>query len=342
MEQVKITRSIIFAVLFILFLIMFYQARYIILVSLIGVGIGVLIMPVLRVLNIKFHLPRAFSGFLVMLGIILILGVVGGSIYYLVSDQMSSLIQRWPSIVANLERWISDLFFRYPWLEGQISQFELGSYLRQSIAKIFKGFQFLVLGLSLGLFVLVLAMYTAIGGEYYYKSLIEAFPRPKRTKAGDVLHESAEVLRGWFRAQLIDMIIIGILTGVGLWIVGVEYWAVFGLLTAVLGIIPYLGIFLVIFSASLITLASDASQLPWLLLVFVITQQLEGNVILPLVLKGKAELPVVPLLIFMFILGTFLGILGVFIAPPLMAVLRTLYIELYLPRVNQRQELLGP
>jgi predicted PurR-regulated permease PerM len=134
------------------------------------------------------------------------------------------------------------------------------------------------------------------------------------------------------------MLLIGLITAIGLWLAGVEYWAVFGLLTAVLGIIPYFGIILVVIAATLITLASDPSKVPWVLGVFMFTQQLEGNVILPLIMKGKVELPVVPLLIFMLIMGTFFGILGVFIAPPLLAIFRTLYIELYLPWINERHE----
>lgn len=130
------------------------------------------------------------------------------------------------------------------------------------------------------------------------------------------------------------MLIIGIITAIGLWIFNIEYWAIFGILTSVMGIIPYVGILIVVVAASLITLASDPGQIIWVLLVFGITQQLEGNVILPLVMKGKVKLLEVPLLIFMLIMGNLFGIIGVFIAPPLFAILRTLYIRIYLPYIE--------
>jgi predicted PurR-regulated permease PerM len=95
----------------------------------------------------------------------------------------------------------------------------------------------------------------------------------------------------------------------------------------------------VVFAASLITLSTDPSKIPWVLAIFAITQQVEGDVILPLVMKGGAQLPVVPLLIFMLFLGSFFGIIGVFIAPPLLAVLRTLYIDIYLPYVNSQADI---
>lgn len=335
MEKVKITpSSTVFAILFIIGLVIAYQARFVLLISVIGIGFGVLIKPVLNFFRIKAHLPKFLSAMIVGLAIVLLIVLIGGSIYFLVSDQAKLLTARWPEITGGIEAWFNDVSDRYPWLHQQFSDFEPGSYIRNSLMNIFKGFQAGIMAISAGVFAVVIGLYTAVGGNDYYKSMVEAFPQHKREKAASVMRECATVLRGWFNAQLIDMVIIGALTGVGLWIAGVEYWAVFGLLTAVLGIIPYVGIFLVVLAASLITLASDPSKLPVVVLVFFITQQLEGNLILPLVLKGRAELPVVPLLIFMMFLGTFFGILGVFIAPPLFAVLRTLYIELYLPRVN--------
>ncbi len=188
------------------------------------------------------------------------------------------------------------------------------------------------------IFALVIGLYTAVNGKEYFDKTIEAFYPKYREKAVRVLEHSAQVIRAWFKAQLIDMVIIGVLTAVGLWIVGVEYWAIFGLLTGVLAIIPYVGIIIVVIIACLITLASDPSQIPWILLVFAVTQQLEGDVILPMVMKGGADLPVVPLLIFMLFLGTFFGILGVFMAPALLAVLRVVYIDVYLPIIERKRQ----
>lgn len=335
MEKVKITpSSTVFAILFIIGLVIAYQARFVLLISVIGIGFGVLIKPVLNFFRIKVHMPKFLSAMIVFLAILLLFLLVGGSIYFLVSDQAKLLTERWPQITGGIEAWAYDMSDRYPWIRQHLSEFDAGTYVKNSVMNIFKGFQAGIMALGALAFVIVIGLYTAIGGNEYYKSIVEAFPPPKRDKAACVISECAKVLRGWFNAQLIDMSIIGIITGIGLWITGVEYWAVFGLLTAVLGIIPYVGIFLVVMAASLITLASDPSKIPIVLLVFLVTQQLEGNLILPLVMKGRAELPVVPLLIFMMFLGTFFGILGVFIAPPLFAVLRTLYIELYLPKVN--------
>jgi predicted PurR-regulated permease PerM len=253
-----------------------------------------------------------------------------------VADQITSLEERWPEIKGTLENWFKTIFERFPWMQEHILNFDFGKYVSSSISGLIRGFRLGLVAISGAVFALFIGLYTAVNGEEYFDKTVQAFYPAKREKARFILGHCAKVIRKWFKAQLVDMVIIGVMTGAGLWIAGIEYWAVFGLLTAVLGIIPYVGIIQVVFAASLITLSTDPSKVPWVLAIFAITQQVEGDVVLPLVMKGGAQLPVVPLLIFMLFLGSFFGIIGVFIAPPLLAVLRTLYIDIYLPYVSSQ------
>jgi predicted PurR-regulated permease PerM len=73
---------------------------------------------------------------------------------------------------------------------------------------------------------------------------------------------------------------------------------------------------------------------PWVIAVFVVIQQIEGNIILPMLMKNQVALPEVPLLIFILLMGSWLGIVGVFLAPPFFTIMKVLYVELYLPRVD--------
>lgn len=329
-------KVVIMAISLILLIIILFFARSVVLTSLIGIGIGVLIMPVLDRLRRRYSIPRAMSALIVLLVLTLIMGTVFFSLYYLVADQVASLSQRAPELSELATRKISDLFTRFPWVRKHLLGFDAEGAVKNSLVSILHGFQLSFMAISGFAFAIIIGLYTAVGAKEYWHGLIEAFPRSKRQKAEKVLKDCAKVLRVWFKAQLLDMMIIGTMTAVGLWIVGVEYWAVFGLLTGVLGIIPYVGIMLVVLVASLITLGIDPSQVWLVLLVFGITQQVEGNIVLPMVMKGQVALPEVPLLIFMLMLGVFFGILGVFIAPALLAVMKVLYCELYLPLMEKK------
>lgn len=338
MEKVVISRdSVLFFVATIVLLIVAYYSHQALLVSILGVGIGVLINPTLSFLGRKLHLPRALSALLVLVVFIVVAVAVLWSIYYLVQDQLSSLSARWPVIQSKTEGFVKQQLDTFPWLQEQFGNFNFSSYLKYSAAGLVKGLGTSFAAISGLIFSLVIGLYTAVNGKEYFEKTVEAFYPKYREKASHVLEHSARVIREWFKAQLIDMIIIGALTAIGLWIVGIEYWAIFGLLTAVLAIIPYVGIIIVVITASLITLASDPSKVPWILGVFAVTQQIEGNLILPMVMKGGADLPVVPLLIFMLFLGSFFGVLGIFMAPALLAILRVIYIDVYLPNIERKR-----
>ena len=336
MEKVKISNStIVFTIIFLIFLAILFVSRYLVLTMLIGIGLCTIIAPLLELLRSKLRFPKALSAIVLLITIMLLSTGILASIYFLVADQFATLKERSPQIYASISSWAFEIFNRYPWLKEEIGNFEFAQTAQDSMVNVLEALQMSFVAFSGTAFALIIGLYTAINSSEYFQSLTEAFPPKYRTNATNVLKECAEVLRRWFNAQILDIVIVGTLTGMALWAFNIEYWAIFGLLTAIMGLIPYIGILFVVQVAILITLASNPAQVPWVIFVFVVVQQLEGNFILPLVMKGKVELPIVHLLIFILFLGTFFGILGVFVAPPLFAVLKTIYKMVYLPYINK-------
>lgn len=340
MEQVEnrmkeAKKLILFTFFLLLILVALYFSLSVFLFSLIGVGLGVLVAPVLSLFKSKLSMPRGLSALLFFLvGILLLSGVLYGT-WYLVSDQITNLAKRAPQIAKNLNEQFTLFLDRSPWLQSQLNGFDITETVKGIADRIFNGLRLGLETMAGLIFAVVLGLYTAISLSDYFKSTVSMFPARHRERAKDILHKCASTLRIWFRAQVIDMAILGVITMLSLWAIGVEFWAVFGLMTALFAIVPYVGTFFVVITATLITLASDSSMAIWVLVVFTVTQQIEGNVILPLVMKSQVHLPEVPLLIFILFLGAWFGLLGVFLAPPLFAILRVLYLEIYLPKMNR-------
>ena len=308
--------------------------KLIVMSALIGLGIGVLLAPPLRGFQRRFHLPKAAGAAAVLLVTVLVVGGVGYGVFYIADAQITSLSERMPQLIERLQALANGITSRYPWIGDRVESFNVADTARAVGQKVFQG-AWSSFGLLGGLvFAFVIGLYTAVESETYYRAMLKAFPARHRETAASFLQESARTLRNWFHAQLTDMAIIGVLTAIGLWIVGADYWLLFGLLTGLLGIIPYVGIAIVVTFSGLVTLASDPSRLPWVLGVFVATQQLEGHLILPLVMSGRASLPAVPLLVFMLVLGSWGGLLGVLMAPPVFALLMLAYKRFYLPRME--------
>lgn len=328
-------KNILFAFFLLLVVLALYFSVSVFLISLIGVGFGVLIAPTLSLFERKFSMPRALSALFFFLFVVLLIAAALFGVWYIASDQLSSLIERAPEITRKLNEQVSAFLDQYPWLKEQLDGFSVSTTAKNFVARFFKGLQIgfeVLAGLA---FAFVLGLHTAIKLPEYFSAISCMFAASQREVAKKILHQCASNLRLWLKAQATDMAILGVITTLSLWAIGVEFWAVYGLMTAVFTIVPYIGIVLVVIIASLITLASDPAMVKWVLVVFTITQQIEANVILPLIMKGKVNLPEVPLLIFILFLGTWFGLLGVFIAPPLFAVMRVLYLEIYLPKMNR-------
>lgn len=312
-----------------------YYAISVVVIAMIGIGIAVLLAPVLSFLRRKFKIPRILSALVCLFVLVLILGGAGYGLWYLVDDQLRNLLNRAPEISAELQTRLYSILARYPWLDNQIKTLEFGTTAKNLTFYLWKGMQSGFYAISGFLFALVLSLYAAVSLNEYFMDVIEAFPKKHREKATLILTRCAVTLRLWLRAQLLDMLIVGVMTAAGLWLVDVEFWAVYGILTAIFAIIPYVGTFMVVICAGLITLASDPALVPWVIAVFVVVQQIEGDFILPMLMRGQVKLPEVPLLIFMLLFGVWLGLVGVLLAPALFAILRILYLELYLPWAEQ-------
>lgn len=335
--SLKNIKLILIAWAFILIITAIYFSITVIITSLIGIGIGVIMGPALSYLRKKFKMPRALSALLCLLGVLVIFSLVTFSISFIVSDQVESLSKKAPEITENLRKELTEFSSRNSWISSQIAEYDIAGTMQNAFNKVFSGLRTSIEVFGSAIFALVLSLYVAVSLNDYFHSIVKAFPSRHREKAEVVLKKCAKTLRVWFRAQLGVMFVLGVITAIGLWIVGVQYWAVYGLLAAIFSLIPYVGMIIVVSIAVLITLASNAALVPWVVLVFIITQQIEGNVVLPLLMKEQVELPEAPLLIFMLFCGSWLGVIGVFLAPPLLAILIVLYSEIYLKWINSQE-----
>jgi len=328
--QVLVTLAVLLAVGYIV-----YYSQDVVMTGLLGVGIGVLLSPLLTFSHKKLRLPRALSAVIFLILFLVFTALFVSMIRYLVADQVEKLSASAPQLVQNVKLRLVELTDQYPAIAAQIQGFNFQDEIAGSMSHVLLGIKsgfFAIASIGLALF---LGLYTAVDSDEYFEGAIHFLPPSKRKRAAQIGTKCADVLRVWFRAQLIDMAIIGVSMAIVLRIVNMEYWAVFALLTAVLCIIPYVGIIVVTVLGALVTLGSDPSKVPWVVGAILIVQQLEANVVLPRVMRDQAELPELPLLVFMLLMGSWFGVVGVFIAPALLAILKTLYNEIYQPWLQE-------
>jgi len=149
---------------------------------------------------------------------------------------------------------------------------------------------------------------------------------PDRTSERSFLREYDRLLSSYLRGQLTVALLVGLLTGIGLWIAQFPYALLLGSITAVLGLVPYLGLVLSLVPALAIALTSGAVGISLLkvAIVFGVAQGLEGAVISPRVLGGSTGLHPVWILMAIAFGGFFFGFVGLLIAVPVAAGLKLL------------------
>lgn len=178
-------------------------------------------------------------------------------------------------------------------------------------------------------FIVVLGVFLAADPETYSAGLLALVAPSGRVRAAAVLRQLTHTLRGWLVAQLLSMAVIGALTTIGLWLLGIPLAVVLGVIAALLTFIPNLGPILASLPALLLALAADPARALWVAALYVGVQVIEGNVTTPLIQQRTIALPPALILAAQLLLGGLYGLLGLALATPLVAAVLTLVQLLY-------------
>lgn len=180
--------------------------------------------------------------------------------------------------------------------------------------------------------VLLLALYLSFGPRQYLDGVIALAPVRHQRDVGLALHESGHALRRWLLGQFVSMTTVGVLTGLGLWLIGVPNAAVLGLVAGLLEFVPILGPIVAAVPGVLFALAAGPQTALYAAIVYFVVQQLEGALIMPLAQKWAVHMPPAVALISVVLFGVLFGIPGVLFATPLTVVIMVLVRRFYLDR----------
>jgi predicted PurR-regulated permease PerM len=188
-------------------------------------------------------------------------------------------------------------------------------------------------GLATTFVLIATALYFAISPGLYIDGLVRLFPLPYRPRARDVLLDIGETLQWWSLGQLIDMSVVGVLTGIGLFILGVPLALALAVLAGLFTFVPYFGAIIAAVPAMLVALTVSWQDSLWVLAIFLGCHSIEGYVVSPLVQRRTVDLPPAASILSMTILGTIFGPLGVILGTPFAAALLVTVREVYVADV---------
>jgi predicted PurR-regulated permease PerM len=187
-----------------------------------------------------------------------------------------------------------------------------------------------VLG-ALGDFLLVViaGAFIAADPTVYRDGLVKLFPPSQHERIRSSLDATGEALKLWLVAQLMAMTFVGVSVALGLWLIGVPSPFALGLIAGLLDFVPFIGPFLGALPAVLIAASVDSSTVLWTVLLFIVIQQIEGNVVFPLAEHRTVSLPPALGLFAIVAAGVLFGPLGLMLGFPLAVVAFVLVKKLY-------------
>ena len=275
------------------------------------------------------------EGWLVLLVSILLLGILAGAIALLapsVAEQGRHLREELPRSIQQVSNFIS----QYGWGRAIIEQLPSADDAKQIITdsgflSSLGGFFSSTLGAIGNFFVVILlAIYLATEPKLYAHGFTKLFPTGRRSRVNEVLGGIGETLRWWLIGKVGSMIFIGILTWIGLSIIGVPLALTLGLIAGLLSFIPNFGPIISALPAILLAFIDSPITAVYVLILYVGVQLIESNLVTPIIERETVELPPALTIIFQLALSVMIGGLGLVLATPLLAVVMVIVQMVYI------------
>jgi predicted PurR-regulated permease PerM len=192
--------------------------------------------------------------------------------------------------------------------------------------------------------VAIMGIYLSLHPTLYREWLIALFPPIHRDLVRDVLSDLGGTLRSWIVGMVFGMFVLAALTAVGLYALQVPFWLPFGIFTGLVAIVPFFGTLVSTVLPALFVLNGSgfagfgpAGHSVLVILLGTVVHLVESNVVLPLVMSRKVDLPPVLSIMSVLIMGKLLGPMGLIIAVPTLASTMVIVRRILITRIYEGQ-----
>ncbi|MDH3306835.1 MAG: AI-2E family transporter [Acidimicrobiia bacterium] len=309
-----------------------------------GIAIIYLLNPVVSRLE-RRGMPRLVGSVLAYLLLVALFSVAAFFIVPVVVQQGQDLADRFPELLEDGQEEISRLADRLglsvdvslptgqevsDWFSDPANQDLIRSQLGTVADWTLNVFQAVLVALVAP----VVAFYLLLDLPSVTERLEKLVPSYWRDEVIHVVVQVSTAVGGFVRGQLVVAFIVGIMTSIGFWIIDLPFWLLIGMISGFFNIIPFVGPWVAGALGSLAGLTSgDPSKALWAALVALIVQQIDNNLVSPVVLRATVRLHPATVLLALFAGGAVGGLFGVLVAVPTVAVIKILSGHLWRTRV---------
>jgi predicted PurR-regulated permease PerM len=310
---------------------LFWYVSKVILLIFAGLLLAILLRIPTNWLRDHTPLPGPAALIVVLLVVLALLGAAGMYVAPSIDTQLDELTQTLPEGVSQLrdqiERyaWVQQLSGSMPSLQQMLPQ--PGAMLSR-LGGVFSD----VFSISANiLVVVVVGFFLALQPQMYLNGVVSLFSRSRRERTREVLRAVGYSLEWWLLSRLFSMTIIGIGTGIGLWLLDVPFVLTLAVVSGLLNFVPFVGTLLALIPVALVALMQSPMTLVYVLVFYTVVQMVESYFLTPMVQQQAIKIPPVLAITMQLLMMVLVGLSGFLLAVPLTAVgmvlVKLLYIE---------------
>jgi len=290
---------------------------------------GAMIYPLVNLLN-RVGLPQPLA---ILIGILLFIGIIFLA-FNLMIQQFQGFLDDFPvfrqKAIANMEyirlfieeKFGIDSASQHSWLSDRVNYiFESGNdFLRNAVGAT-TGTIFKIVIIPVFMF------YMLNSRERFQGFIVKIVPNHRKEQSREIMTEISNIIQRYLGGVFIVIVVLGILNSVGLYIVGLKYAIVFGVISALFNVIPYFGNWIgAIFPLTFALLTGDSPRLFFsVLLIYIIIQFLEHNILTPNITGGNVRINPLVAIVGIIVGGMVWGIAGMLVVIPFLATLKVIF-----------------
>lgn len=352
----QITRWVLVALVAVILLLAIWEVHATLLLVMASI-----IMVVLFTMPIRFLMRRGMNRMpATIISVVVILGVV----VLITMLALPSLLQQFATLAATVQQGITQMVEQYEEIQtdsamreqypfiASVQDFirntfgltsleelfseltrQLGGALSQlggSVLPVVGGVASTLLSL---LIVVFLSLYLLADAKTYEEGAIKLFPIWYRGRVRYIIDRIDFTLRLWLQGQLLLMLIVGVVSGIGMALLGLQPAVALGILAGLFSFVPNFGPLAALIPSLAVGFVQAPDKIFLIVLIVYGTSFLQSQVIAPLIFRESINLPPVLVLVGQIFAAAFFGFLGIMLAVPLIAILMIIVQEVYVKDV---------
>jgi len=288
----------------------------------------------------KFRISRTGAVSIVFL---LLAGIIAWGLVSLIPrlvTQVTQLIYNLPDLATQLQKAATKTINN----SSVLKKVDINSYVNQFNGEISKYAQDFLSSLStsivsvistitsvtiMAITIPVILFYMLKDGGKFVPAISRFLPRKQRPEIIQLLQKMGDTISSYISGQVIECLFVGTFTVIGYMLISQPYGLLLGVIAGFTNIIPYVGPYIGIAPSLIVAFTRSPAQVIYVIIVVIIVQQVDGNLIYPNIIGRTLKIHPLTIIILLLAAGNIAGILGMILAIPFYAVVRTVVVYLY-------------